>query len=112
MHTAAASREIRLAARGIFEVPDAAGVEIGCAKGSLWVTLDNDPRDIVLEAGETFATGEHRRALVYAFRSSTVELRDAQHGAQASVLRRLEKNNSDCRRSPSVWAATRAAISG
>ena len=108
MRTDSSSRHIDLAARSLFELPDAAGVEIACASGSVWLTLDNDPRDIVLEAGETFATGEHRRAIVYAFAASTLQLRDV----QPSVLRRLEKNSSDCKRSPRVWAATRAAISG
>jgi hypothetical protein len=64
--------EIGLAARGLFEIPDAADVRIECRRGSLWLTLDNDPRDIVLEPGESFVTGEHRRALLYALRPACI----------------------------------------
>ena len=98
-----------LPARQLFSVPDASAVRIVCTAGSLWLTLDHDPHDVVLEAGETFETCERRRALVYAFRPSTFELAPQ---PQPSMRRKLAKNSSDCSRSPSVWAATRAAISG
>ena len=38
--------------RGLLEIPDAAGVRVSCSEGCLWITLDNDPRDIVLEPAE------------------------------------------------------------
>jgi hypothetical protein len=62
--------EVRLAARGLYEIPDVSGVRIACDEGSVWITLDNDPRDIVLERGGTFCGSDHRRALIYAFSSS------------------------------------------
>lgn len=67
--------EIGLPARGLFEIPDIARVQVICSRGSLWITLDNDPRDIVLEAGESFFSTERRRALVFAFEPSTLMLR-------------------------------------
>ena len=33
---------------------DVAQAHLASAAGTLWVTIDNDPRDIVLEAGEGF----------------------------------------------------------
>lgn len=67
--------EIGLAARGLFEVPDIARVQVICSRGSLWITLDNDPRDIIVQAGESFFSTKHRRALVFAFEPSTLVLR-------------------------------------
>jgi hypothetical protein len=80
MHHPANQRyEIGLAARSLFEIPDAAGVRIVCRRGSLWLTLDNDTRDIVLEPGESFVTTEHRRALLYALRPACVTVGPAAH---------------------------------
>jgi hypothetical protein len=59
--------ELRLTPRGLHEIPDVSGVRVACNQGSVWITLDHDPRDIVLEAGGVFSGTEHRRALVYAF---------------------------------------------
>jgi hypothetical protein len=67
--------EISLAPRALLDIPDISGTQLTCRRGSLWITLDNDPRDIVLEAGESFFSTEHRRALVYAFQASVVTKR-------------------------------------
>lgn len=60
--------------RAMITLPDAAGVEIVCRTGALWITLDNDPRDIVVEAGERFCTTEHRPAIIYALKPSSLAL--------------------------------------
>jgi hypothetical protein len=67
--------EFDLAARALLDIPDISGTQVACRRGSLWITLDNDSRDIVLEAGESFFSTEHRRALVYAFQASVVAMR-------------------------------------
>lgn len=89
--------ELSLAARGLFEVPDIARVQVTCNHGALWITLDNDPRDIVLEPGESFFSTEHRRALVFAFEPSTLVLRPEVEEARAS-------------RAPSISFAFRGAV--
>ena len=47
---------------------------VRCASGSLWLTLDHDPRDIVLEAGERVALDGRRRALAYALEDAVLEV--------------------------------------
>jgi hypothetical protein len=64
----------QLAARRLFDIPDAAAVQVRCTAGSLWITLDDDPRDYVLGPGESFSTGEHRRALLYALEPAAFDL--------------------------------------
>ena len=61
--------EVRLAARGLYAIADVSGLRIACEQGSVWITLDDDPRDIVLEPGESFRGSEHRRALIYALKT-------------------------------------------
>jgi len=65
---------LTLAHQAMFSVSDAAGVQILCHEGSLWVTLDDDPRDIMVDAGGSFLTTEHRRALIYAMEPSSLSL--------------------------------------
>jgi hypothetical protein len=74
MTTPSKPLELSLAHQAMFNVSDAAGVRIVCRAGSLWVTLDGDPRDIVLAAGERFMATEHRRALIYAMAPSALSL--------------------------------------
>ncbi len=79
--------EISLDARGMFSVPDAAGVHFTCHQGSVWITLDGDSRDIVLGDGQAFSSPEHRRALVYALAPSQVGMDGPQPGAVAPAPR-------------------------
>ncbi len=77
--------ELSLAHKALFSLPDAADVQIACLQGSLWLTLDDDPRDIILDAGDSFSTTDHRRALIYALEASSLRLSPA--ATTASVLR-------------------------
>jgi hypothetical protein len=80
---------VSLPTRSIFAVPDGAGVGIECRSGSVWVTLDRDPRDIVLAPGDRFVGTEHRRVLVSALEASCITVSDAQPaGMPLSATRR------------------------
>ena len=77
MNTNAVNTTMPLSHKTTLRVPDAAGLQITCTSGSLWLTLDGDLRDIILTAGsndDTFRTNEHRVALVYALRDSRVQV--------------------------------------
>ena len=47
-------------------------VEIGCESGVLWVTQDNDVRDVVLTAGERFKSDRPGTVLVYALQPTVM----------------------------------------
>ena len=72
---------VSLPKRSVFAVPDGAGVGIECRSGSVWVTIDSDTRDIVLEPGERFESTDHRRVLVSALESSCITVSDARPAA-------------------------------
>jgi hypothetical protein len=97
---------ICLPARALFEISDAAGVRIVCTAGCLWLTLDHDTRDVILQPGESFEVAEPRRALLYAFEASAFALAD--HASQR-VRRGPSDPHLDTLRPPVVWAATRTA---
>lgn len=69
--------KLELPRHAIFTVADIAGVGIECQSGCVWLTLDNDTRDLVLEPGERFVGDIHRRVLVSAFEQSSVAVSHA-----------------------------------
>ena len=100
---------ISLPPRQLFEMPDGRSARILCTAGCLWITVDHDPRDVILRPGDSFEGEDARRALIYALEPSSFTLLVQ---PQRTMRRRLSKNSSDWSRSPIVWAATRAASSG
>lgn len=65
---------VEMAHQTLYDVPDAWGLTLRCESGCLWITLDNDARDIILEAGQSFVPQEHQRAIVYALEASRLKL--------------------------------------
>ncbi len=47
-------------------------VEIGCESGAVWITQDNDVRDVVLTAGDRFVSDRRATVLVYALQPTVV----------------------------------------
>ena len=76
---------LNLGRRDVQSIHEDEETRISCTRGSVWITLDNDARDIVLEAGESFVAPAGERAVVYAFEISTVEL----HSVAAEAARAL-----------------------
>lgn len=56
----------------LLRVRDGAGNAIVCHSGSIWLTQEGDPRDIIVSAGETFVLERKGPALVQALEPSAV----------------------------------------
>ena len=65
---------VDLTARDLYHHEGAAEATLACASGSLWITLDHDPRDIVLSAGERWTAPANRRVIVYALEASALRI--------------------------------------
>jgi hypothetical protein len=65
---------LRLARGQTLRVTDALGSTIRCAEGSVWITEENVPKDVVLEAGASYRLSRQGLALVHAFGDATVAL--------------------------------------
>ena len=66
------TRVLRLAAHETIRLDDARGTTLRVPRGTLWITLENDTRDIVLGAGEAFTIDRGGLTLAEAQRSTTV----------------------------------------
>ena len=51
---------------GVIRLDGAAGTAVTCRAGAVWITLEGDPRDILLEAGEAFVIDRQGLSLVCA----------------------------------------------
>lgn len=56
----------------IREVRNREGVTVECLSGQIWITLDGDPRDVVLDPGQMFTAERDKRILVMALEEATV----------------------------------------
>jgi hypothetical protein len=79
--------------RGILPIGDAAGTQIDCLQGWIWITEQGCAGDIVLEAGESYEISRSGVAVVQALREAVIALRapaPSQDGAAlASSVERL-----------------------
>jgi len=69
---------LTLARRQLHAIDDPSAVRIECVEGALWITLDGDERDWIVEAGETFEAPRQARALLYALGPARVDLVELQ----------------------------------
>ena len=67
-----------LASGSVLRVDDGQGRAIVVFEGQVWITLENDPRDIVLAAGESFGIDRPGLTLVQACRDSKLILVQAE----------------------------------
>ena len=58
----------------LLRVLDGRGVSVYLASGELWLTQENDSRDIMLTAGQSFRLDKNGLTLVHAFERSEVSL--------------------------------------
>lgn len=61
-----AGGELQLFRSQVREVAAPMGVTVACLSGRVWITIDGDPRDVVLDPGEAFTVDRDQRTLVMA----------------------------------------------
>ena len=67
--------QISLAPRGLHRIVDGEGLILLCLKGAVWVTQEDDARDIILTAGECFALDRKGLAVLYALSAACIAMR-------------------------------------
>lgn len=72
-------------------------VRLECRGGTLWLTLDHDLRDIVLESGQRWTIPASGRCIIYALQTSEVSMMTVCKVARPKVYPG-DINVSECRR--------------
>ncbi|RZT95294.1 DUF2917 domain-containing protein [Rivibacter subsaxonicus] len=67
------------------------GLRIDCREGSLWITQDRDPVDVVLEAGQSHVLAGDERVLVQALAPARLVVRPPLRPAGAGWVARLQR---------------------
>lgn len=68
----------------LLHLRDAVGTGVGLCEGSAWITQYGDPRDILLEAGESFVFDRPGLAIVEALLASKLLLFELEPAARPS----------------------------
>jgi hypothetical protein len=77
MQIALTQNSIALERYHALSMTDAAGVEVECRTGQLWLTQDGDTRDILLAPGDTHAIQRDGLTLISAIKPSVVHVQPA-----------------------------------
>ena len=70
MPTTTHSMNLELAKRKLYRLPMDAS-EVTVRAGTVWITQGEDPRDFILEQGESFRPDGHRDVVLYALAPSS-----------------------------------------
>jgi Protein of unknown function (DUF2917) len=89
---------VRLNTGELLDIDDGEGFTVECLEGALWITQSNDPRDIVLRAGQSFVLDKPGLALVCAAAGPATV-------AVAVSLQLLPRARSRLRNSPRIRLA-------
>ena len=65
------------------------GKTVVCHSGSVWVTQDGDPRDVILRAGESFTLDRKGPALLQAFAPGSISITPAEAQTRSARLARF-----------------------
>ena len=94
---------IAMAPRETVTFPDMRGTTLRVARGTLWITQEDDPQDIVLRSGDTWTIERNGLTIVEA-------QSEASYCLVGRRVHNLMRQRSRATRASSPWAWTREAI--
>jgi hypothetical protein len=69
-------KELCLASNEIRALANPQGVTVECLKGCIWITIDGDPRDVVLGTGQSLTLARDKRTLIMALEPTHIQCID------------------------------------
>ena len=84
---------------------NARGTRIECRRGALWITVDNDPRDVLLDAGQSFTLDSNEGTIVQAILgpAEVAMLQDCHDAADVRLRPKKPMSLLDALRSALSW---------
>lgn len=77
--------EIQLGNGTSIRVINGVGATIACRDGSVWITQDSDPRDVLLRAGDAFTLNRTGLAIIEALDTARIHLEKPRVREQAAA---------------------------
>lgn len=91
MNSYRVSEEIGLQPDCPIRLNDAAGTRVRCLRGTVWITVANEPDDVFLGSGQSYLISRNGLSLVERIGNSSIQLERLQRGGWFSgLIRRLK----------------------
>jgi hypothetical protein len=65
--------DLNMPHRAVKAIPSGA-LRLVCREGCVWITLDHDQQDVILNAGDVFVAEPHHRVIAYALQAAVLRL--------------------------------------
>src|SRR5512140_2583470 len=88
-HTDPEITRTRLSRNALLVLDDAQGMTVAVDAGVIWLTLDSDPRDVFLRAGERFCIDRSGRTVIMAHEAASLRVLPRPSSAGARMLRAI-----------------------
>lgn len=76
--------DLNMPRRALKSIPQGA-LRLVCREGSVWITLDHDQQDVILNAGDDFVTRPQDRVIVYALYPAVLRLEPLPEAPRAAA---------------------------
>jgi hypothetical protein len=74
VHQLDSAATVTLHKRSIVKIPHPLGRRIVCESGAIWITVDYDRKDFVLEAGDSFSATQDRQVVIQALEPAAISV--------------------------------------
>lgn len=91
MNSHRVSEEMGLQAGSPIRLNNAAGTRVRCLRGTIWITVANEPSDVFLGSGQSYLISRNGLSLVEQIGNSSIQLeRRPAEGWLTGLIRRLK----------------------
>lgn len=68
---------LHLGRRQLVRLPHSRGARVACRRGAVWITQDEDARDIILAPGQVHASATDGLTLIYGLEDAEIDIEES-----------------------------------